>query len=181
MDHVHSPETWYISFRFVDLHHRHFLVNKRHLSIKPFVNPTCRNAWISDVKCTHRPILPFTHFECGPVKLTDKQTKWNYPEEIQNTNHFTGTFTLQQLNTSRSTCNLTFPCLERYFFRENNYASYLKNYCCDVVAYRFNSVACMSRTYIYIYNIIYKRISKRLDSVKQLKTNDGHTVSILNL
>jgi hypothetical protein len=50
---VHCSETWYILFSSVDLHHRHFLVNKRHLSINPFMNPVCRSAWIPDVIYTN--------------------------------------------------------------------------------------------------------------------------------
>jgi len=54
-------------------------------------------------------ILLFTHFECPPFKLTKKQKKTNYLEQLQNTIPLPITFTTTPL-----TQNLTVPYLERY-------------------------------------------------------------------
>jgi len=65
----------HMSFRSVRLHHCCFLIIKTHLSVKPFMNLISRNARAPDVKSTYDRVLPFTHFECPSLKLTNKPHK----------------------------------------------------------------------------------------------------------
>ena len=67
----------HMSCRSEDLHHCYFLIVKTRLSINPLMNLLSRNAWTPEIKCIYKRILPFTHFECPPHKLTNKEATLN--------------------------------------------------------------------------------------------------------
>ena len=115
MDHVlHSsivPRLYiHMSFRFVDLHNCYFLIFKTRLRINPFMNLINRNAWAPVIKSTYDRISPFSHFECPPLKPTNKKnTQGNYLQQLKKRCSFP-----ISVATTSLTNKLTVPCLESY-------------------------------------------------------------------
>jgi hypothetical protein len=104
----------HMSFRSVELHRHYFVVSERHLSINAFMSIISRNAWAPEFKSTYDRILPFSTFECGPLRLTNKKTK------EAALNRYKTPFPSQALspphsyNTTCLTHRLNVPCLEHY-------------------------------------------------------------------
>jgi hypothetical protein len=69
----------HMSFRSVSLHHYYCLKIKTHLSVNSFMNLKSRNARAAEIKSAYYRILPFTHFECPSLKLTNKNHTRNLP------------------------------------------------------------------------------------------------------
>ena len=48
------------------------------------MNPISRHVWAPETQSIYDRILPFSHFECPPLKLTNKTSQRNYRKQVQN-------------------------------------------------------------------------------------------------